>query len=121
MSLPTNTRPDTTVGCAFADTPAGKPNAHLSSSFGTSAAVSPAPRALCERRFDSSTPQPFQLGAPEGSASGGLLVQRFGMLAAAPAFALPSGLPLMNSATPRFWTSVMAAPCACITPVVSAV
>jgi len=60
------------------------------------------PFALWKRRFDSSTLQPFQPGAVEGSASGGLLAQRFGMLAAAPAFALPSGRPLMNSATPRF-------------------
>src|SRR6478609_10096241 len=35
LSLPTNTRPDATVGCALADTPDGKPNAHLSFSFGT--------------------------------------------------------------------------------------
>src|SRR5882672_5522132 len=41
MSLPTNTRPATIDGCAYACAPPGNPNAHLSVSFGTSAAVRP--------------------------------------------------------------------------------
>ncbi len=58
-----NTRPNIIDGCAYMEVLFGRPNAHRSFSFGTSAAVSPAAAALWKRVFCASTPQPFQAGA----------------------------------------------------------
>ena len=57
VSAPTKTRPPATVGCPYAELPFGKPNAHFSASFGTSAAVRPG--AVWKRELPLSTPQPF--------------------------------------------------------------
>src|SRR5262245_5541921 len=71
LSLPTNTRPAATVGCALADTPAGKPKAHFSFSRGTCSAVRPATCADWKRVFELSLPQPFHDGPRVGSVIAG--------------------------------------------------
>src|SRR5262245_27838009 len=119
LSLPANTRPATTVGCAFDDSPVGKPNAHFSFNRGTSAAVRSAEAAGWKRVLPLSLPQPFQPAPAAGSVMGGLLVHLFGMPVAAPAFALPIGRPAMNSAILRFWPSDKPSDCSRIVPVVS--
>src|SRR6185503_9407805 len=66
-ALPTNTRPPAIVDCAFDWRSPGKPNAHLSFSRGTSAAVSPAIAASWNRTLLVVTPQPFHFGPDDGS------------------------------------------------------
>src|SRR5450755_1304459 len=61
-------RPPTTVGCAYAITSPGYPNAHFSFNLPTSLAASLAIAAGWKRSFVSSTPQPFQCGLDNGSA-----------------------------------------------------
>src|SRR5215469_12568988 len=120
MSVPTNTRPDTTDGWPYADKPVGKPKAHLSLSRGTSTGVIPASFADWKRVLARFTPQPFQAGPDDGSARGGLLAHWFAMLLASPSCKLPSGRPLIKVATIRRWSSLKVSPCPFITPVVSA-
>src|SRR5689334_13963095 len=59
---PTNTRPPATVGCAYAETVSGNPNAHFSFRLGTCDAVKPACSADCDRLFVASGLQPFHDG-----------------------------------------------------------
>jgi hypothetical protein len=59
---PTNTRPPATVGCAYAETVSGNPNAHFSFRVGTWAALKPACSADCDRLFVASGLQPFHDG-----------------------------------------------------------
>src|SRR5579863_3320158 len=99
MSLPMNTRPDTTVGCAKLETPAGKAKAHFSLSFGTSAAVMPASFSGWKREFVSSTPQPFQCALFDVLLSGGLDGQWFGICLASASSVLPTGRPVMKCAS----------------------
>src|SRR5437762_6772215 len=77
--LPTNTRPPTIVACAFDCRSPGKPNAHFSLSFGTSAAAMPALRASVKRVLDVlAPPQPFHAGPAD----------RLNFALAAPGFAV---------------------------------
>lgn len=64
--VPMKTRPPTTVGWPAANSGAGKPKAHFTASFGTSAWVSPAPAAGWKRELTMSAPQPFHIGAVRG-------------------------------------------------------
>src|SRR5689334_23635903 len=59
---PTNTRPPTTVGCAYAEIVSGNPNAHFSFRFGTCAAAMPACSAGWKRLLVTSALQPFHDG-----------------------------------------------------------
>src|SRR5678816_2247539 len=96
LSLPAKTRPETTVGCEFEDSPVGKPKAHFNFSLGTLAAVRRAAAAGWNRVLLPSLPQPFHPADAAGSVIAGLLVHLFGMSFALPAFELPIGLPDMN-------------------------
>jgi hypothetical protein len=58
-------------------------------------------------------PHPFHEGPLAGSRIGGFAVHRFGIDDASPAFTLPIGRPLMNSATRIFWMSLSDRPSAC--------
>ena len=120
MSLPTKTRPDTTVGWALAETPVGKPKAHFSRRRGTCAGVSPAAAAGWNRVFAALPPHAFQPLDAAGSVIGGFAVQRFDIVAAEPAAALPIGRPDMNSARIFFCVSLRPWLCVCIDPVASA-
>ena len=90
------------------------PNAHLSFRRGTSAAVSRAAAAGWKRVFARSGPQPFHPGPLAGSRIGGLAVHWFGIAFASPLLTLPSGRPLMNSATRCFWMSLSDCPSVCV-------
>src|SRR5262245_12791264 len=104
------TRPDTTVGWALFVSPLGRPNAHFSFSRATSAAVSRAAAAGWNRVLPRSLPHPFHDGPLVGSRIGGFAVHWFGIDLASPAPVLPTGRPLMNSPTRRFWMSLSARP-----------
>ena len=69
-SLPRNTRPPNTVGCALTALTPGMPNAHFNVSFGTDCAVSPAAAADWNRELVRSLPHPFHCGSVAASASG---------------------------------------------------
>src|SRR5689334_11395816 len=101
-----NTRPDTTVGCALLVMPFGIPKAHFNFRRGTSAAVRRAAAAGWNRVLARSGLQPFHAGPLEGSRIGGLAVHWFGIALASALWTLPSGRPLMNSATRCFWMSL---------------
>src|SRR6186713_555946 len=106
LSLPTNTRPETIVGCELVVSPFGNPNAHFSFSFGTSAAVRRAAEAGWNRELLLSFPQPFQPALAVGFVIAGFCTHLFGIFFAAPAAELPMGLPDMNSAIRRFCPSL---------------
>src|SRR6185295_15213523 len=116
LSPPMNTRPEATVGCPLADSPDGYPNAHFSFNRGTCAAVSLALPDGWNRVFPESAPHPFHAGPLAGLDSVGLLGHRLGMLLASPTFALPSGRPLMNSATRCLWISLKPSVCTFMEP-----
>src|SRR3989442_11937354 len=59
-TLPMNTRPPTTDGCAAAWTSPGKPNAHFTRSPETCDAFRPALRAVWYRLLVGPAPHPFQ-------------------------------------------------------------
>src|SRR5215831_8389419 len=63
------TRPAATVGCPYADSVSGNPNAHLSFSPGTCAAVSPACSPGWKRVLVTVGLHPFQRGPAAGSPS----------------------------------------------------
>src|SRR5207237_4672953 len=66
--LPTNTRPPTTVGCAFASRSPGKPNAHFTLRRDACAAVMPALPESWKRVLLVLSPQPFQFFPVSGFA-----------------------------------------------------
>src|SRR5688572_23436743 len=117
LSLPTNSRPPATAGWARAELTPGKPNAHLSVSFGTDAAERLPRCAGTNRVLAVVEPQPFQPSATAAAVrAAGFDVQRptsdtFG--------AVPTGRPAMNPATARRSASVSAPPCWYILPLIS--
>src|SRR3954462_8728865 len=119
LSLPTKTLPETIVGCELVVSPVGKPKAHFSLSFGTSAAVRRAWAAGWNRVLLLSLPQPFQLALAAGSVMAAFCVHLFGMFFASPAGELSIGLPERNSAMRRFCGSVMPSDLSFIVPVVN--
>src|ERR1700733_13619425 len=120
ISLPTKTRPATTVGCPNAEVPPGKPNAHFNCRCGTVAAVKPAASVDWNRSFAAPLPQPFQ-PLRVTSCSGGLVAQRLGIVAASPAFAEPRNWPASDSDTRRRSVSLNVSPTDFMMPVVRAV
>src|SRR5258708_12251885 len=114
VSLPTKTRPATMDGCEYACAPPGNPNAHLSVSVGTSAAVRlgvGGKRVLVE-----SLPHPLHRGMDEGSGSAD------GRVAQSPPAApsmlpAPTGLPARNSATARLSPAPSGSACMAMLPV----
>src|ERR1051325_5302213 len=73
LTLPTNTRPPATVGCAKAIGSLGNPKAHFSLGRPTAAAASPGFGWWCE--LSRSSPHPFQSPSASANAFGGA-VQR---------------------------------------------
>ncbi len=119
LSLATNKRPPTTVGCERAEVTPGSPNAHFSFSCGTSGAVRRPLSAGTYRVFVTVPPKPFQFAPLPGSAIGGAGdVQR-------PTFesggAVPNARPARNSATALFSASLSSLAWRNMLPVVSAV
>src|SRR5262245_6709496 len=112
LRLPTIAREPITVTCEpDADTP-GIPNAHLTFSFGTSAALSPAAAADWNRVFRRSPPHPFQ-DAPASGSFGAFAAEQKAVLAIASRGALyePGARPVTNAATARRSPGLSAAPC----------
>src|SRR5262245_58696631 len=105
--LPTKSRPAATVGCDQAEVASGNPNAHLSDSFGTCAAVRPA-RSDDWKRLLASDGAHAGHGDPSGSTIGLAAAQR---PIDAPVMSPPSVLALTNSATARRSAPVSCAPC----------
>src|SRR5580698_4913846 len=120
MSVPTNTRPPTTAGCAKAEVPPGKPNAHFNFRLGTLAALRPAAVAGWKRVFAKLFPQPFQSLSGE-RCRGGFALQWFGIDAESPACLEPRNWPDSDSATRRRSASVRVSPTDFMRPVVRAV
>src|SRR5688572_4465933 len=118
LSLPTKARPPATVGCELDVSPLGKPKAHFNFRLGICAAVRPAPRAGWNRVLELSTPQPMEPASRFVIV--GLFAHWLGMVLAAPGPELPTGRPLMNSATRRICISLRPSAWVFIFPVESA-
>src|SRR6185295_1275673 len=118
LSLPTNTLPETTVGCELVVSPVGNPNAHFSLRRGTSAAVRRAAAAVWKRVLLLSLPHPFQPARAAGSVMAGFCAHWLGIFFASPAAELPMGRPDRNAAMRRFCGSEIPWDLSFIEPVV---
>ena len=70
--------------------------------------------------FEARAPQPFQAASSAGSAMAGHERHMLGIVRASPRAELPSGRPLMNSASAFFCASLSPSDCARMDPDVSA-
>ena len=106
LCVPTNTRPPAMAGWPSALSSPGKPKAHFTFSFGTSAAVTPAAAASWYRVLRVFTPQPFHAGPASGLANSPAAARHIACGDGWVLNASANGLPVTNSAIARRSTPV---------------